>query len=135
MDTQLSPYLQFPGTARAAMDFYQSIFGGNLTRSTFSEYGIEGNPENIMHSALRGGGLDLMASDLPDGVPFAEGGNVVLSLSGDDRDQLFGFWNALAEDGDVAEPIADAPWGDVFGMLTDRFGVQWMINITDGSQA
>jgi PhnB protein len=75
-------------------------------------------------------GFTLMASDTPPGMEFASGGNITVSLSGDDESQLQGFWDKLSDGGEVTMPLEKQMWGDQFGMCTDRFGVPWMVNIT-----
>jgi PhnB protein len=131
--TQLNPYLSFRNTAREAMDFYQSVFGGELTRSTFAEFHASDDPaeqDKIMHSMLTtGGGQVLMASDTPNSMDYTPGNNYSISLSGDDDAELRGYWEKLSGGGTVAMPLAQAPWGDTFGMCTDRFGVSWLVNI------
>lgn len=133
MGTQLNPYLSFRNTAREAMDFYQSVFGGELTRSTFAEFHASDDPaeqDKIMHSMLTtGGGQVLMASDTPNSMDYTPGNNYSISLSGDDDAELRGYWEKLSGGGTVAMPLAQAPWGDTFGMCTDRFGVSWLVNI------
>lgn len=133
MTTRLNPYLNFRDSARQAMDFYQSVFGGELTRSTFAEYQMSEDPaerDKIMHSMLEtDGGLVLMAADTPNGMEFAPDGNGSLSLSGDDEAELRGYYERLADGGTVTMPLAASPWGDLFGMCTDRFGVKWLVNI------
>ena len=134
MPVRLSPYLSFRDEARAAMEFYHSVFGGELTLSTFGDFHASENPveaEKIMHGHLVAAGLDLMGADTPNELPYEAGTNFAVSLSGAPEDEatLRGYWEALAEDGDVTLPLEPSPWGDVFGMLTDRFGVQWMVDI------
>ena len=133
MGTLLNPYLSFDGTAREAMEFYQGVLGGDLDVMTFGEYG--GSPaEGVMHSHLRTpGGLNLMAADVPEGESRTAGTNITLSLSGDDADALGGYFEKLSEGGQVMMPLEKQMWGDSFGMLTDRFGVQWMVNIAGES--
>ena len=130
---QLNPYLQFQDRAREAMDFYKSVFDGELTTTTFAEGGMSGDPSNddrIMHAQLETPhGLVLMASDVPDGVPYQPGSAISISLSGDDETALRRFYDALADGGTVIEPLTEAPWGDVFGACVDRFGTSWMVNI------
>ena len=130
---QLNPYLQLQDQAREAMEFYRTVFGGDLTMTTFAEGGMSGDPSNddrIMHAQLVApDGLVLMAADVPDGVPHQPGSAISISLSGDDEPTLRGFYNALADGGTVIEPLAQAPWGDHFGMCLDRYGVSWMVNI------
>ena len=138
MSTQLNPYLGFRDTAREAMDFYQSVFGGELTRSTFAEFHASEDPaeqDKIMHSALvTDGGLVLMAADTPKSMDFTPGDNHSLSLSGEDDAELRGYWDKLSAGGTVTAPLNQAPWGDTFGMCIDKFGVIWLVNIS-GAQS
>lgn len=133
MATRLTPYLNFPEGTRAAMEYYRSVFGGELTVSTFGETPGMGLPESendkVMHSMLEAGSdMTLMAADVPLGMDASPNGT--LTLSGDDEDKLRGWWDALSGDGTVGVPLEKAPWGDSFGMCTDKFGVAWMVNIT-----
>lgn len=127
----LNPYLTFDGNAREAMEFYASVLGGDLRVSTFAEYGDPGN-EGVMHAQLQTpAGFTLMASDTPPGMGegYVAGTNISISLSGDERDELRGYWDGLAEDGTITMPLEKQMWGDEFGMLDDRFGITWMVNI------
>jgi PhnB protein len=137
MTTRLNPYLSFRDTAGPAMDFYHSVFGGELTRSAFGEMqmGGPGEQDKIMHAMLTtDAGLTLMAADTPDGTDLAPGSNIAVSLSGEDGAELHGYFDKLSQDGAVTMPLEKAPWGDSFGMCTDRFGISWMVNIAgDGS--
>ncbi|MFP5415580.1 MAG: VOC family protein [Actinomycetes bacterium] len=126
---RLNPYLTFDGTTRDAMAFYQQALGGELHMNTFAEYGDEGN-DGIMHAQLdTPAGFTLMASDTAPGMESVRGTNVSISLSGDDDEALRGYWNALAEGGQVTMPLEKQMWGDEFGMVVDRFGTTWMVNI------
>ena len=131
--TVLNPYLSFRDTAREAMDFYQSVFGGELTRSTFAEFQASEDPseqDKIMHSQLKtDGGLTLMAADTPNSMEWAPGSNGSISLGGDNEAELRGYWDKLVQGGTITMPIEKAPWGDIFGMCTDKFGVDWLVNI------
>lgn len=133
MSTRLNPYLGFRDTARQAMDFYQTVFGGTLTRSTFGELHASEDPaeqNKIMHSMLTtDSGLVLMASDTPNGMDYTPGTNYSVSLSGEDEAELRGYWDKLSDGGNVTMPLMKAPWGDTFGMCIDKFGVSWMVNI------
>ena len=83
-----------------------------------------------MHSQLETpSGFTLMASDTPPGMPFQPGTNISVSLSGDDESELRGYFDKLAAEGQVTMPLEKQMWGDVFGMVSDRFGVNWMVNI------
>lgn len=133
MTVRLNPYISFREDARPAMEFYQSVFGGQLDISTFGESGMVDDPaqqDRVMHAMLdTGSGLVLMGSDTPPGMEYQEGARVSISLSGDDEATLRRYWDGLSAGGTVAEPLTRAPWGDTFGMCTDRFGVFWMVNI------
>lgn len=130
MASRLNPYIQFSDTAEQAMTFYQSVFGGQLTISHFSDFpGGEGTP-GVMHANLEtDAGYTIMASDTPPGMERSAGSSISVSLSGDDADQLRGYWDALSEGGQVAMPLEKQMWGDEFGQLVDRFGISWMVNI------
>jgi PhnB protein len=136
-ETRLNPYLGFRDSAREAMEFYHSVFGGDLTVSTFAEFHASQDPsedDKVMHSELKtAGGLSLMASDTPDRMEYTPGTNYSVSLSGDDEAELTGYWNKLSEGGTVSMPLEKAIWGDSFGMCTDRFGVNWLVNIAGSS--
>jgi PhnB protein len=132
MTAQLNPYLTFPGTAREALTFYKDVFGGELTMNTFGEFGAEGEGnDGIMHAQLEApGGMVLMASDTApgQGEGFRAGDHMSVSLSGDDE-ALRGYWDGLSQGATVTMPLEKQMWGDEFGMLTDRFGIPWMVNI------
>ena len=138
MATTLNPYLSFGDDAREAMDFYQSVFGGELTRTTFGdagmgeEMGIEpAEKDKVMHSQLvTPGGLVLMGADTPSKMgEQTPGGSISISLSGTDDAELRGYFDKLSGSGQVHQPLEKAPWGDSFGMCQDRYGVSWMVNI------
>ncbi|MCI4658782.1 VOC family protein [Cryobacterium zhongshanensis] len=131
--TSLNLYLSFRDSARAAMDLYESVFGGTVTRSTFADFHASEDPaegEKIMHSALTtDSGMVLMAADTPNSMELTPGSNFSVSLSGDDEAELTGYFEKLSAGGTVVQPLAKAPWGDSFGMLVDPFGVNWLVNI------
>ena len=132
MSSQLNPYVNLRGQAREALEFYQGVFGGELAISTFGEFGMEGgNADQVMHGQLdTPKGFTLMVSDAPEDMPGTEGSNITICLSGDDVDDLTGYFHALAEGGQVTTPLEKQMWGDLYGALTDRFGVDWMANIS-----
>jgi PhnB protein len=133
MASRLNPYIGFDGTAREAMEFYKEVFGGELTVNTFGEFGSQGTPDadKIMHSQLETDrGFTLMASDTPSGMERTSGDNITISLSGEDGGELRGYWEKLSHGGNVTMPLEKQMWGDEFGMCIDRFGIPWMVNIT-----
>jgi PhnB protein len=134
MASRLNPYLSFDGDARQALEFYQEVFGGNLRLNSFGDYGPSDAPgaDKIMHGMLETeSGFTLMGADTPPGMEYAPGNTFSVSLSGDDDAELRGYWEKLSAGGSVAVPLEKQMWGDVFGMCTDRFGVPWMVNITE----
>jgi PhnB protein len=140
MTTRLNPYLGFRDNAREAMEFYRSVFGGELNISTFAEFHASEEVDEqdlVMHAQLETpSGLTLMASDTPKSMSYDPGTTISISLSGPKEDdaELRGYWERLSEGATVTMPLEKAPWGDVFGMLTDRFGTSWMVSIgTDDS--
>ena len=131
MSSRLNPYISFPGTAREAMQFYETVFGGTLFLNTFGEFaGDAPNPDNIMHGMLETDrGFTLMGADTPPGMEHQPGNNIAVSLSGDDDAELRGYWEQLSDGGTVTMPLEKQMWGDEFGMCVDRFGIAWMVNI------
>ncbi len=138
MPSQLNPYLSFRNETREAMEFYKSVFGGELFMSTFKEFHASeevAEGDKIMHASLQSpSGIAFMASDTPNEMAYTPGENISMSLSGDDEAELRGYWDRLQPGATVVMPLAAAPWGDTFGMLKDKFGVPWMVNIS-GHQA
>lgn len=141
MAVNVNPYLQFRGTAREAMEFYASVLGGEATFATFGEFGLNQRPEDadlVMHSQLViEGRAFLMASDAPEGMALPESSSIAVALFGGSEDlaQMTRQWEQLSDGGTIVEPLVQAPWGDHFGMVTDRFGTFWMVNIGGDQQA
>lgn len=140
-------HLNFRGTARQALDFYRSVFGGEVTAATYGQFGMpEGVPgwDNIVFGQLDGV-VRLMAYDIPgedDPDPAATAGTTrrengatltdrtfFQSLRSDSLDELQQYWDRLAEGATVIEPLAPSAWSAGFGMLTDRFGVTWVLDV------
>ncbi|MFI5955981.1 VOC family protein [Cryptosporangium sp. NPDC051539] len=132
MASRLNPYLSFRGNAREAMEFYRSVLGGELNLMTFGQFGgaAGADADQIMHGQLETpAGYTLMGSDTPPGMSYHPGDNFTVSLSGDDAEELRGYFAGLAEGGTVQTPLEKQMWGDEFGALTDKFGVPWLVNI------
>lgn len=134
-DISLDVYLYFKGQCREAMEFYKSIFGGELTMQTYADVpGMSSDPAKkgwLMHARLEGGDIKLMASDTDKASPTAA--KIDLSLGGDDEVRMRELFDKLAESGTVHSQLKKEFWGDTFGSLTDKFGVNWMMNISSGS--
>lgn len=131
--TTLNPYISFRGSARAAMEFYQSALGGDLQVMTFGDMpGMvqdEADQPLVMHAMLTSpDGLVLMASDTPGYLEYKAPQGVSVSLSGSDEDRIRAVWGSLSDGATVTQDLGAAPWGGQFGMLTDRFGVDWMFS-------
>ena len=132
MPSRLNPYIGFTDTARPALEFYREVFGGELVLSTFGEAGGADGPDadKIMHGQLETpAGYTLMASDTPEGMDRTVGTNVSISLSGDDE-ALRGYFAKLSDGGTVTMPLEKQSWGDEFGMCIDRFGIAWLVNVS-----
>ena len=135
-NVNLDPYIFFNGTCQEAMEFYKGIFGGELSMSSYDDVpgdtpeGLEGK---LMHAKLDGP-VTLMASDTTKADTHGHG-KIHLSLSGDDEDALKKMFEALSEGGEVRDSLKKQVWGDEFGTLVDRFGVNWMVNIVSAENA
>lgn len=138
MSSQLNPYISFKDNAREAMEFYKTVFGGKLTMTTFGEFHASEDPaeaNKIMHAMLEAdNGIVFMASDSSNAMPYTGGSSISMSLSGENETELRDYWEKLSQGGTVTLPLEKAPWGDTFGMVTDKFGIAWMVNIS-GAQA
>jgi PhnB protein len=132
MSSRLNPYITFDGNAREALEFYRDALGGDLTVNTYGEYGDPhaAGADKLMHGMLETrAGFALMCADNAPGMPHQAGNNISISLSGEDGDELRGYWEKLTEGGTVTVPLEKQMWGDEFGMCVDRFGIGWMVNI------
>jgi len=133
MQSKLNPYLNFNGNCQDAMEFYKSVFGGKLEMTNYLDGGMSQSADDeklIMHAMLEAeNGITFMASDGKGDAGSNTEASIQMSLSGDNTDELSDYFNKLSEGGTINEPLVQAPWGDTFGMLTDRFGINWMVNI------
>lgn len=133
MATRLTPYVSFQGNARQAMEFYQSVFGGEVSSNTFADFNAA-EPEHadlIMHAQLdTPAGFVLMAADTPSFMRYDPGHTVTMILHGDDEGELRSYWDRLVEEGTIDTPLEQQMWGDVYGQCTDKFGIEWMFNIS-----
>ena len=134
---KLNTYLNFPGNAEEAFTFYKSVFGGEFSSLVrFKDMPMEGveipegDEDKIMHIALPVGDDLLMASDAPESMGFTvnSGNQAYISVHPDNKEEADRIFNALSKGGKVEMPIADQAWGDYYGSLADKFGVQWMVS-------
>ncbi|WP_431806416.1 VOC family protein [Microbacterium paraoxydans] len=147
MTITTTTHLNFRGTARQALDFYRTVFGGDVTVATYGQFGLpEGAPghDKVVFGQLDGP-VRLMAYDIPgqdDADPAATAGTTTRengatltdrtffqSLRADSLDELQRSWDGLADGATVIEPLAASAWSPGFGMLTDRFGVTWVLDV------
>ena len=130
---KVSPYINFGGRAREAMEFYKSLLGGTLELMAFSPVGAPkpaGEGDAVMHATLVTDEATIMGTDGMADYPATVGDNFAIALSGSDTDRLTAIFNGLAEGGKVKQGLKVESWGDTFGWLEDKFGINWMINIT-----
>ncbi len=150
MSIQTTTHLNFRGDARAALEFYQSVFGGHTVINTYADFGmpaeVPGSDKVVFGLVAADNGFRVMGYDIPGqtGGSIAGGGStrrennttvtdqaLFISISAQRLDELHGYWDALAVDAVVVEPLAASAWSAGFGMLTDRFGVTWSVSVTD----
>lgn len=130
----LNPYISFRDNARAALEHYHSVLGGDLQIMTFDAFPEMGfAPEEaqlVMHGSLTtDDGMVLMASDTPASMDYQAPQGVSISIGGTEGDRLRAVWEGLLDGGTATMALAPAPWGGDFGMLVDKFGVAWMVSI------
>jgi PhnB protein len=134
MKSRIDSYFSFKDNAREAMQFYHSVFGGKLDMQTYKDYHASQAPSEdnkIMHAMLEAeNGIAFMGADTPMGMEYHPGMNGSVALSGDNETELKGYFQKLSAGGQVTAPMEKAPWGDHFGMVIDKFGINWMVNIT-----
>jgi PhnB protein len=137
MVSRLNPYLTFNGNARQAMEFYASVFGGDLAFNTFAEFGAEDSPDAdlIMHGRLEtNAGYTIMAGDVTSDMEYQPMAGFSVSLSGDDAGLLRGYWERLSAGGTITMPMQKQVWREEFGMCVDKFGVSWMVNTSQPAE-
>ncbi|MGW7514437.1 VOC family protein [Streptomyces sp. NPDC054796] len=134
MSVNTVTHLNFRGDARAALDFYRSVFGGEVAVVTYKDAGIVQEPseaDQVMWGQVASGnGFRVMAYDVPSHMPWDRGENAFfVSVRGESADEITTFWERLAEGAAVVQPLAPAQWAPLYGMLKDRFGVTWVLDV------
>ncbi|WP_314214266.1 VOC family protein [Pseudarthrobacter equi] len=146
---QTTTHLNFRGDARQALEFYQSVFGGHTVLNTYADFGMPaGLPgaDNVVFGLVTSeNGFRVMGYDIPgqSGGSLAGGGStrrennttvteqaLFISIESESLDELQGYWDNLAADAVIVEPLAASAWSPGFGMLTDRFGVTWSASVS-----
>ena len=128
----LSPYINFGGRAREAMEFYHKLLGGKLDLQTMTQQGVSkpaGPADRIMQARLEADGALIVASDGHPDYPAKVGDNMAIALAGTDRVRLSKIFNDLAVDGKIKGPLTNQAGGGEVGWLMDKFGVNWMVSI------
>lgn len=137
--TFINAYLNFDGNCREAMNFYKDCLGGELALQTVEGSPIEaqcptGIKHHILHASLMKDGLILMGSDMQGPEGFVKGNTIALSLNCSSEEEINEFYSNLSKDGKISHALTEQFQGAKFGVLTDKFGIRWMLNY-DKSQA
>ncbi|MRW84932.1 VOC family protein [Pseudoduganella sp. FT26W] len=127
-------HINLRGQARAALNFYHAVFGGELALVTYAQAGNVQDPADAEHviwgQVVAANGFRVMAYDVPAAMPWNQGENAFfVSLRGDDADEITALWRKLAEGGAVVHALAPSQWSPLYGMLKDRFGVVWVVDV------
>jgi PhnB protein len=140
MTVKTTTHLNFRGTARAALEFYQTAFGGHLAAFTYKDVGAVQNPaeaDQVMWGQVEAeNGFRIMAYDVPSRLSH-DAGEIpfFVSLRGTDGDELRALWEKLAAGATIIQPIGPAAWSPLYGMLKDKFGVTWVFDLEVPYQA
>lgn len=148
MTVHTTAHLNFHGEARAALEFYQSVFGGHLTIATYGDLGMPkdapGADGVVFGQVVGEGGFRVMAYDVlgqgqgqaaPAGQTTRQNGMTIttekffLSVRGSSVEEVAAFWEKLSDGATVVEPFGPAQWAPAFGMLADRFGITWILDV------
>lgn len=134
MSVNTTPHLNFRGDARAALELYQSVFGGSLVTVTYADAHSVTEPaeaDQIMWGQVASDdGFRVMAYDVPSHTAYEPGViPVFVSVRGTDAEEISGYWKRLAEGSTVVVPLGESAWAPLYGMLRDRFGVTWVLDV------
>lgn len=152
MTITTTTHLNFRGNARAALEFYHSVFGGQITIATYGDFGMPKDAPGADHVVFgqveSAGGFRVMAYDIPGQSGGSAGGSAgragsthrengvtitdqsfFVSLRGETLDEVKGYWATLSAGASIVEPLAASAWSPGFGMLTDSFGVTWILDV------
>ncbi|GAB2740040.1 VOC family protein [Amycolatopsis magusensis] len=134
MSVKTTLHLNFRGEARAALEFYQSVFGGDLAVVTYKDAGNLDEPDEadqvMWGQVAAGNGFHVMAYDVPARLAFDRGENSFFaSVRGESVEEITGYWEKLSGGATVVQPLGPAGWAPAYGMLKDRFGVVWVLDV------
>ncbi|MER5263903.1 VOC family protein [Actinosynnema sp. NPDC002837] len=134
MSVTTTAHLNFRGDARAALEFYRSVFGGQLAVVTYKDAGNvqdEAEADHVMWGQVLGeNGFHVMAYDVPSRLAYEQGENsFFVSVRGESVEEVTGYWDQLSDGSTVVIPMGPAGWAPAYGMLRDRFGVVWVVDV------
>lgn len=137
MSVKSVTHLNFRGDARAALEFYQSVFGGDIAAVTYKDAGNMQDPgeaDQVMWGqVVADNGFHVMAYDVPSRMPWDRGENsFFVSLRGETTEEVTAYWKQLSVGATIVQPLAPAQWAPLYGMLRDRFGVVWVVDVVSG---
>lgn len=134
MSITTTTHLNFRGDARAALEFYRSVFGGELTAISYQDAAAVRNPSEanqiMWGQVIAPNGFHIMAYDVPSAMPWERGnGSFFVSVRGDAAPEISAIWEKLSSGATVLQPLAPAAWSPLYGMLADRFGITWVLDV------
>ena len=134
MSVHATAHINFRSDARAALDFYQNAFGGQKTIVTFADaHNVTDATEAdqvMWGEVVAPNGFRVMAYDVPSQMAYDQGTrSFYFSIRGDSPDEITGFWEKLSIGSDIVAPLAPSGWTPLYGMLKDRFGVTWVLDV------
>ncbi|KQQ36285.1 bleomycin resistance protein [Duganella sp. Leaf126] len=133
-------HINLRGTAREALGFYRAVYGGQLTLVSYGEAGMAHDPAQadqiIWGQVTAESGFCVMAFDVPEAMPWDPGQNAYyVSVRGDSAEEITGYWQQLSEGATIVQPLAASPWAPLYGMLKDRYGVMWVLDVAAAAPA
>ncbi len=135
MTVQATTHLNFRGQAREALDFYRFVFGGEQTIITYGDFGATQDAAQAKHviwgQVASDQGFRIMAYDVQPEKPWSPGENAFyVSVRGTSAEEITAYWEKLREGASVLQPLGASAWSPLYGMLTDRFGVTWVLDVS-----
>jgi PhnB protein len=134
MSVNTATHINLRGTARRALEFYHSVFGGDLALVTYNDVGNVQTPADAEHiiwgQVTSDNGFHVMAYDVPTGTPWSPGENAFfVSLRGETSEEIAGHWALLSNGATIVQPLQPSMWSPLYGMLKDRFGIVWILDV------